>query len=187
MLNILSEFILKLANWRAFGYALLLYLAFGAYIMPQAAKKLDEMNGRHVEILDLQFHYTPERARTIIGEYTRESRLLAANFELVGDGVYPFVYTFLFLIINALIVKALLAYGVKHRYIHLFPFFIMVIDYCENTGIITMLRNFPDFPDTIASITSVFTSLKWVAVTIEILFILLGSLLLLYYRLTGKK
>ena len=184
MLHKISEFFWRIAGLKTFLAAILIYLVFGAYIMPQGLQQIQQINGKPVKVLDLQFSYTPEDARNFIGQYNEAGRNFAANFELIADGLYPVAYTFLFLIIMGWVFKSLSVYGVRVRYIHLMPFLVMLVDYGENTCIITMLKTFPDFSNNVAWLSSLFTSLKWSLLAVETLSIAAAIWLLTFYRMS---
>ena len=175
-----------IASLKSFLIGLGVYLLFGAYIMPQGAKKYQEISGKKVEILDLQYSYAPEKARTIINSYGADGRAFAIKFGLLADTLYPLVYTFLFIIILALIYKSLDKYGVVSKNIHLFPILILVADYCENIGVAVLLYKYPNISDTQINVVSAFTSLKWSLVIILALIALGGLGTLLYCKLTRK-
>jgi len=187
MLEKISAFFWRIVGWKTFIPALLIYIVFGAYIMPQGAQKIQELSGKKVEILDLQFSYTPEKAKAIIANYSNISRDFAAKFEMIADTFYPVSYTFLFLVIIGWVFKSLAVYGFRIRYIHLLPFLVMAVDYGENACIITMLKSFPDFSDSLAVISSLFTSLKWCLLAVETFIIGAALWLLTFYRISRGK
>ena len=187
MLQKIAGYFWRSAGIKTFMAALLLYLVFGGFVMPKGTQTIWQICGKKVEILDLQFNYTPERARAILSEYNEAGRDFAAKFSLIGDTLYPIVYTFLFLIMASWLFKSLAAYGFRIRYVHLLPLLVMIADYCENAGIITMLKAYPGFSDTLVIITSFFTSLKW-SLLVLLAFILGAAIwLLTFYRITRGK
>jgi hypothetical protein len=187
MLNKIAAFFWRIAGWKTFLPALLVYAVFAGYVMRHGAERIEEISGKKIEILDIQFSYTPERAKAIIAQYGDAGRDFAATFELIGDTLYPITYTFLFLVIMAWVFKSLSVYGFRVRYIHLFPFLVMLADYSENACIIRMLRTFPDFTDNLAQLSSFFTSLKWSLLVAETFIIGAALWLLTFYRMTRGK
>ncbi len=187
MLQKIAGFFWRIAGFKAFIGALIIYLVFAAYVMPKGPQMIQQISGKKVEILDLQFTYTPERARAILGEYGVLARWEAASFELWADTLYPLAYTFLFLIIMGWLFKSLSVYGVRIRYIHLLPFLVLIADYCENACIITMLKSYPDFSDNLALASSFFTSLKWSLLALITFIIGAGIWLLTFYKMTRGK
>jgi hypothetical protein len=70
----------------------------------------------------------------------------------------------LFAISNSLIIAYLLKkakiFEVKLLYLCITPIIAGVMDYSENIGIITILNNYPNNPDILSQVTSVFTVMK---------------------------
>ncbi|HLP21050.1 MAG TPA: hypothetical protein VK174_12145 [Chitinophagales bacterium] len=186
MIRKVSAYFLRIANWKTFVAALLLYLLFGAYVMPQGAKAFEANSGKKVEILDLQFHYTPEQARSIIADYGDAGRSFAIKFGLIADTLYPLAYTFFFLMITSLIFKGLINKGTRTGNLHLFPLFILVVDYCENIGIANLMNSYPNFTDTEVHVASFFTSLKWCLV-VGLALITIGALIILLLKKQPKQ
>ena len=186
MLKIIADFFLRIAGWKTFIAGLLVYLVFGAYIMPHGLAAIQELSGSKVEVLDLQFSYSPEKVHSILSGYTDESRAYARRFNAIEDSLYPVAYTFLFLIMMGWLSRSLAGYGVRMGYVHLLPFVVMVADYSENTCIITMLREYPEIPNRLVHISSILTSTKWTVLGLEVVIILGGLGLLGYYRMNGK-
>lgn len=175
----LSAFLWRIAGWKTFAAALPVYLILGAYIMPKGAEYINQLNGAECKILDLQFHYPVERASEIISCYSDEGRAFAVKFELIADSVYPISYTFLLIIIIAWIYKSIAKKGgAVPAYIHLFPITTMLIDYCENTGIVSMLNSYPNISSTTATITAALTATKWSSLFIQVFIILAGLMML---------
>ena len=184
MLNRISDFFWRISGWKTFAVGLLLYIFFAVVMMQQGAAMIQQICGKKVEIFDLQFTYTPERAHEILSQYNEAGRSFAATFTMLADSIYPVSYTFLFLMIMGWLFKSLAVYGFRVRYIHLLPFLVMVFDYSENAGIVTMLKNYPDFTDGTVIVTSLFTSLKWSLLAVETFIIGAGLWLLTFYRMS---
>ena len=187
MLKTIHDFFLRIAGWQTFVAALLVYLVFGLYVMPHGLATIQQLSGKKVEVLDLQFSYTPEHARAILSEYTDESRAYTMRFSAIDDGLYPIAYTFLILIMMSWLSRSLAVHGIRTGYLHLLPFVVMLADYTENTCIITMIRRYPDFSDGLLRISSLCTTVKWSLLGLEALMILVGLCLIGYYRMSGRK
>lgn len=186
MIRKVSAYFLRIANWKTFVAALLLYILFAGFIMKRGAQAFEDISGKKVEILDLQFHYTPEQARSIIADYGDAGRSFAIKFGLIADALYPLAYTFFFLMITSLIFKGLINKGTRTGNLHLFPLFILVVDYCENVGIANLMNSYPNFTDTEVHIASFFTSLKWCLV-IGLALITVGALTILLLKKQPKQ
>lgn len=150
-------------------------------------KRVSEVAGKPVEILDLQYKgYTPERARQLIDSYGEEGRKLVIQFSTIADSAYPFVYTFFFIVTIAWIYKEGNRHGVVYNHLHLFPFVLMAVDFCENFFIVRMIRQYPHIQEQTVLIGSFFTTVKWALVAIQLLMILGGLLLLIMDKIRNK-
>ncbi|HRG87669.1 MAG TPA: hypothetical protein PLW44_01525 [Chitinophagales bacterium] len=185
MLANVSGWLYRIANVKTLLAAIAVYLVFGAYVMPTGTKTFAAKAGQQVEILDLQFNYTPAKARQIIDLYGTDARAYAVKFGLIADTLYPLAYTFLFLIITSLIFKNLKAKGIDTGSLHLFPLVIVPVDYLENISIANLLLTHPGFSDKAAQIASFFTSLKWCLVA-GLVLITFGGLITLLLKKTPK-
>ncbi len=175
MITRIAHYFSSIADWKILIAAILLYILFGAYIMPTGANKFKELSGgKDVKILDLQFSYSPDSARTYLAEYTPEARDYAIKFGLGVDSFYPIVYTFLLVIIIALIYKSPSPQGIFWQHIHLFPLGILGIDYLENICIASLHFYYPDIADWQIRLASSLTSLKWSLVVVVFLLIIFG-------------
>lgn len=181
-----SDFFWRIAGWKSFTVAFIFYAVMGFYVMPHGAAQIQELAGKKVQIFDLQFSYTPEKAREILAEYTPEARAQSAWFSAVADSIYPFVYTFLYIILTAWVFKSGSRHGVVINHLHLLPFSTFFIDFFENAGIINLMHKYPNFTDSEVLIASFFTSLKWTLVAAQTLVLLGGIVLLISDKLKKK-
>jgi len=175
MITQISRYFSSIADWKILTAAIILYIFFGAFIMPNGAKKFKELSGgRDVKILDLQFSYSPDSARVYLAEYTPDSRDYAIKFGLGADSFYPIAYTFLLVIIVALIYKTPDPKGTVWQNVHLFPLAILIVDYLENIGIASLHFYYPDIADWQIRLSSSLTSLKWSLVVVVLLLMIYG-------------
>jgi hypothetical protein len=162
MITRIAHYISSIADWKILTAAIILYIFFGTYVMPNGANKFKELSGgKEVKILDLQFSYSPDSARAYLADYSPEARDYAIKFGLGADSFYPIAYTFLLVIIVALIYKTPDPKGTFLQSIHLFPLGILIIDYMENICIASLHFGYPDIADWQIRLASSFTSLKW--------------------------
>lgn len=171
----------KVNRWTLLS-AFLIYVLVAAFIMRPGALKVQSLSGKRVEILDLQWHYTPEQVALILKHYTPEVREAAAGFTATADFLYPFVYTFFLVVLLALLYRRHLKEHPSWCYVALMPFGVMLFDFAENVCILYILRNYPDYPQSLAFISGWFTSFKWFSLFLVLALILSG----LYRRLFKK-
>ncbi len=172
MLNRIADFFWRIAGWKTFLAGLLLDMFFNLVILPWGSATFNKLSDKQVQVMDLKFSYSPEIARTIIGDYSPAARNFAIKFGLIADTLYPMAYTFFFIITAAWILKALAGYNIRIKYLHLFPGLILAADYLENLNIANLMALYPNFSDTQVYISSFFTSLKWSLVGILMAIIL---------------
>lgn len=184
----ISRFFSRIANFKTFIVATVIYVFFAAVVMKQGADTISEKAGKKVEIFDLQVTgYSPARAAEIQADYNPEAREYAAMFNLVADSLYPFAYTFLYIILLAWVYKTLVPTNKLYTHIHLLPLSTMLIDYSENACIISMMRKYPNVSDTLVNISSTFTLIKWGTLAVTTIVVIWGWGLLVYYKLKASK
>ncbi len=160
------------------------YIFFGAVVMPAGVNKISEVSGKKVDILDLKFSYTPEMARHVISEYGDSGRKYAIQFGLIADTLYPISYTFLFVVLTAWIFKAI--NPIKFSRVLLLPLIIPMVDYGENLNIAVLMYDYPQLKDWQVHLSSLFTSLKWSLVGLQVLVIVGALFWLVYQKLSTK-
>jgi hypothetical protein len=122
----------------------------------------------NLQPLDLQFSYSPERAYELLSAYSETERFYYMIAELTLDVVYPLVYGTLL---------SFILYMLHNNFrIAKLPYDVVVIDYLENIGIVIMLINYPTRINWLASITGVFTTLKWLFLAAIFVLVLWGLL-----------
>ena len=175
MLQTISAFFWRISTWKVFVFALFAYALWGGLVMTKGMHHIQDLCGQKVEILDLQFHSSPENTRAILGSYTAEAKQFGMIFGLVFDTIYPLVYGFLFIVSGCLIFKTKKEQHPWLFYLPLLPLLIIFVDYAENINIASLLYTFPSVSDIRINITSAFSSLKWILVAVETL-LLTGGL-----------
>ena len=124
------------------------------------------------QTLDMMNGYTPNQAYQLISSYGDQGRQTYAIIEATLDLLYPFV--------SALLFSLLILYSFQRgfpnlkwtQWLALLPFAVMACDYLENTCVMTLLLQYPRRLDTVARISSFFTTSKLVLSPFELLFIL---------------
>lgn len=177
----ITDFLIQLANRKTFALSVAIYLVFGAGVMPWGASTFSNLSGKKVEVIDLQVTgYDLAKATNILKDYSGEARVFAAKFGLIADSFYPLVYTWLYLITFAWILKASRPNSTILRFTFVFPLLTMVVDFIENYHIGQLMYSFPEITEQSVAASSLFTQIKWayfVAQTL-VLFALLTQLIL---------
>jgi hypothetical protein len=172
-MNVLSNFLIKIANWKTLLVFFGLYIVFNAYFFPKGFKENVPISDQNLPILDLLMTYKPDTVKTIIAQYTGAAKEAAIKGHLITDSIYPIVYFFLFGIALSLVF-----YKWKinpwFKWINIVPLIIILFDYLENYLIIKMLNSYPLDMELLPHFCSLFTVLKWVFVGITSVILLLG-------------
>lgn len=186
MLQTIPALFWRISTWKTFVVALFAYILWGGLVMTIGMQHIQDLCGQKVEILDLQFHSSPENTRAILNSYTAEAKQFGMIFGLVFDTIYPLVYGFLFIVTGCLVFNSKREKYPWLFYLPLFPLAIILADYCENVNIAMLLYSYPSVSDFRIEVTSTFSSLKWTLVAIEA-FVLIAGLLGNAFPFLGKR
>lgn len=168
MADKLIALLTKLATGRWVIVFLFLVIAINAFVLPVIYPRF--------ETLDMQSSYSPEKAYQLIASYGEAGRQSYALIELTLDLIYP--------ILSALMFSSLTIYFFRrifplHSFWQKLPLLgplVMIVDYLENIGVVTMLLGYPRRLDLVARAANVFTVTKFVLSDLELILILIGLL-----------
>ena len=161
MLNTISQ---KFHSWTTGWRVIILFVLDGlmmGYIMPLASGIMALAANNSVMPLDLMFFYTPAKAFAMIEKYADAGRAVYMKIELTADIIYPIIYTLFYgLLLSWLFQRAFKPDSKMQKY-NIVPAGAWFFDLLENVGIISMLAAYPSQPATLAWLTMIFGSLKW--------------------------
>ncbi len=134
-------------------------------------------------ILDLYFHYTPDDAYSLLSYYGPEGRKIFL-WGLLIDTIFPLIYgLFLWMSITFLATHSHLSLSKRAgNVLQLLPVLAVVLDYIENIFEVWMTLGYPQAVKGIASISGWVTTLKWIAIYINI-FVIAFLVLIYLFRL----
>lgn len=155
MLRVIGWF-QQAAKPRMLLLATVVYLMVAFGLMQPGAKKLEQLSGQPVKILDLQVGFTQEEAQTILAVYTPAARLEAARFLLWADTIYPLVYGMLIALLLAFLFRS----G-RFQYLVLLPLLAVLVDFAENYWLYQVLNGYPNEKTAWILWASVCNVLKW--------------------------
>jgi hypothetical protein len=150
----------KFSNWTTICISLVLYVIFAAFILPLSM----ETGLPNMGPLDLLFSYSPDVAYLHLESFGVEGRERYAKVSMLVDTIYPVIYTLLFLTLIYQLQKNTGLASSRYRHITFVPLFAFAFDILENTCIVFMLKSYPERHDQVATLSSLFTSLKWISV-----------------------
>lgn len=104
--------------------------------------------------------YSPAYVNTLLSVLGNEGRNAYLFKQLPVDMIYPGLFGITYCLLLAFILKKLEKLDGLLFFLCLLPLLSGPFDYCENIGIITMLKMYPDFPILIAKSTGVFSVMK---------------------------
>ncbi len=165
----------KMAKPLNLVFLLLIVITFNFFLLP----KLIPVNAEEAQSimpLDLQFAYTPQMAYESLHSYSNAIRKKYIIGEMTVDIIYPLFYTLFLSFSIFLIYKHKKDNNALAIQFALVPYIILVSDFIENTGIVTMLSKYPQELVSVAWGTSYFSTLKWVTVAFCFLLIIVGLL-----------
>jgi hypothetical protein len=114
---------------------------------------------------------------TTWGQAGRSAAVLG---HLTFDLIFPPIYALFFAVSLTLIGEKLPRFAAFWRWLTLLPVIAFLSDYLENTGIIAMCLGYPaQWILGVASVTSIFTLLKFASFGLSILLMLIGAAVLL--------
>jgi len=176
MLSRLISWQQKWATKKVLAFFAISYAVFPVFLLPLILPE-----GKP---LDLHLYYSAVDAYNLIASYGEYNRMRYVVGSATIDMIYPLFYaTFLGLVLRFFIGRITQLHN-RWRYFSLSPYVIMLIDFCENIAIITLLLTYPDRNDSLAQLASTLTFTKW------ILFIIVSTLLLYfpirYFRQTKQ-
>ncbi|MCB9236190.1 MAG: hypothetical protein H6581_31365 [Bacteroidia bacterium] len=171
----------RIASWKTLLPLLALYFFFNGYLLNNAEKRMNELAGSEVGVIDLTFGFNPQKTLDMVAAYGDEGRAYYARTELTTDIAYPVIYAFLFGIILMLLYK-----NTRLEKISALPFLTMLFDFAENATIVTLLNSHPNVSGMVANLCEVFKLLKWGSIMIMLLLILGGLISLIFRRKAAK-
>lgn len=180
LLNSFSQWAYRQASVGHLLILLALLLGFNLWVFPGFMQEISP--DASIRILDLHFGFSPEEARQTLeamGEGGRASYLRM----LLADMVYPLIYGLLLVFLSSLLLDRILAPGSFWRILNLGAVDAVLFDFCENMGIMAMIRAYPEIPTGLARITSICNMLKWIAIALCLLLILAALMRLLTRRI----
>lgn len=178
-MKVLLLFLEKNTTKKNIVFGIILIVLFNTFFLPKFPELFDNSNLSIEYILDLKFSYSSENAYDILSELGNDGRNIYKLLGFFVDTPYAIIYgfTYAFIIIILLDINK----RSKLNYLALTPLLISFFDLLENTGIIIMITNYPKKLENISTLSSSFTSLKWIFAGITFL-IIVGLLIINIFK-----
>ena len=170
MLKKLTGFIERLATVRVLLVLTLLSALFPAVLFPAAGIGNDRP-------LDLYFSYSPDQAYEYLSGLGAKGRSAYARMELTTDLLFPVVYSLALIVALVMTARRALPPESRLQYLRFFPLLIVIADWCENLSLAAVIHAYPDQLDAVVTAASLFTSLKWVLLSLTVMMLFVASVL----------
>lgn len=139
-----------------------------------------------VKLLDLHFSYSPNQVYEHLAALGEEGRSAYTYMLLTADLAFPVIYSLALSVALILVMKKLFPPASRFRYLCLFPFLILIIDWCENLILAFVTCAFPESVDWLVISASFFTSLKWTLVALTVLMLLMVVIIWTFSGIRGR-
>lgn len=139
-----------------------------------------------VKLLDLHFSYSPNQVYEHLASLGEEGRSAYIDMALTSDLAFPVIYSLALSVALILVMKKLFPPASRFRYLCLFPFLILIIDWCENLSLAFVTYAFPEPLDWLVISASFFTSLKWTLVALTVLMLLTAVIIRIVSGIRGR-
>ena len=114
-----------------------------------------------MKILDVMATgYSPLYVNELMSALGEAGRHLYLFRQIPLDMAYPLLFGISNSLIIAYVLKKAKIFEVKLLYLCIIPIIAGVVDYSENTGIIMIITHYPNNPDILSQVTSIFSVMK---------------------------
>ncbi len=151
----------------------IIFALFMIAVLPNVSETTKEITGTNISP-DTSFFYTSQKLYEIAESYGEVGRAYYIRSRFTFDIIWPIVYLFFLVTMITFLFKGSL---------HLIPFIGVLFDYLENLGASYVMFRYPLDTGFIATITPMFTLLKWIFIYISFGLILAGLVRLIYRKL----
>lgn len=158
-----SEWIHRISTGRITLLCLVIFLLFGALVLPGQSTLAEETSGG-AGSPDTSFFYTRDDLYRMAETYGEAGRAAYIRARFTFDLVFPLVYTaFLATSISGLFLRACPA-GSRWQIANLAPVFGAIFDYLENISAALVMGRYPALTPVVDWLAPVFTVIKWIFV-----------------------
>lgn len=171
----------NLTSWKVILILAIVFLSFVLYFFPSHLSQINEITGYDVIPLDKRFSYTKLKVYKLLSDMGQEGRKINIFITGVIDMIYPLIYATLFVALQLKLTSSFSNKKIKR--IIIFPIIVMLLDYIENFGFLSMLTNFPNLSESQVNTNSIITSFKWIFVLITVSSVLILTVYNMYSKL----
>ncbi|XMO85972.1 hypothetical protein AAFN75_14375 [Algibacter sp. AS12] len=183
----LRKFIEKnISGKKVLGLFILTNLVYTFMLTVTVPKTMEFSNG--MKLLDMMptgydLNYVSELFNSL-GEIGRETYL---TNQIPVDMIYPLLFALTYSLLLAYFLKKLNKLNSPFTYLCFIPIFAGIADYLENSGIITMLKSYPDLTEISVKTTSIFSLIKSISTTAFFIILIIVLMKLALKTINKKK
>ncbi len=155
----------------------IVYVIMMAFTIPRVAGFAVGMKLLDLMPAGYDFEYV-QRLFTALGEEGRSAYL---RLQLPIDMIYPLLFAVCYCLLLVWLLKIINKQHTRLFYASYLPLFAGSADYLENIGIITLLRQYPQFTSESVQITSRFSVVKSSITTVYFIVVLMVLLAMVWY------
>lgn len=163
MLKQISDFIYSKSSGRIALTALVIFVVFIGFILPDQARKAERYSGE-AGSPDTSFFYTPAGLYRMAESYGAEGRAAYVRARFTFDLVWPLAYLFFLAASISWALKRALPAESRWRPLNLFPLAGAVFDYLENFSAALVVGRYPNQTPVVDMLAPLFTAAKWIFV-----------------------
>ncbi len=159
----LSDWLYRISTGRVTLAALVIFLLFGATVLPEQAARAEEETGTG-RSPDTSLFYTPDELYEMAEAYGQEGRRAYIRARFTFDLIFPLVYLFFLVTAVSWVYGKAFAAASVWRWANLFPVLGALFDYLENTSASIVMARYPQPTPVVDTLAPVFTFVKWIFV-----------------------
>lgn len=175
----------NLSGKKVFLLFLLTNLVYAFMLLVTIPKVMEFSNG--IKLLDMMpTGYDADYVHTLLNTLGNQGRSFYLYMQIPIDLIYPALFGISYCLILAYYLNRLSKLNSFLIYLCLLPIAAGFFDYLENFGIISMLKNYPNYSQTLINNTNIFTILKSMFTSIYFM-VLFVVLIIVGFKILNRK
>lgn len=166
--------------------ALILFVLFAAFVLPQQAERAAVYSGE-IGSPDTSFFYTAQKLYHFAEEYGPEGRAAYIQARWTFDVLFPLVYGFFLAVTISWVYRRASLPGKFWLWLNLAPVLGVIFDFLENASTSIVLGRYPEPTSIIDTLAGILTSIKWIFVGGSFIILLTGMVLTVFQKLLKVK
>jgi hypothetical protein len=175
-----SDWLYRVVKLPIFSASMLVFILFMTLVLPNMAGRLTEMTGIGVSP-DTSFIYSAADLYAMAEAYGAEGRAYYIYQRFTFDLIWPIVYLLFFAALITFLYRRLPQQN-SWRLVNLLPFAAVIFDLLENSSAAYIMSRYPLPTLVIASLTPLFTLLKWIMIILCAVAVIAGLVMMIRNR-----